>query len=84
MLEIPELHWLGIEEGVRRLTGGYVRIDFLCETIKTIINYFPRWPQILFTESIKSELVTEEYTNITENNSSNVLCWPALTLEMLL
>lgn len=57
---------------------------FLCETIKTIINYFPRWPQILLIVSVNSELVTKEYTNITENNSSDVLCWPELTLEMLL
>lgn len=42
VLEILELHWPGIEEGVRRVTGGYVRMDFLCETIKAIINYFPR------------------------------------------
>ena len=57
MLEIPELPWPGIEEGVRRLTGGQVKMDLLCEIKEPVIDSFPRRAQISFIELIQNELV---------------------------
>ena len=69
VLEIPTLPWLGTEEGVRRPTGGYVRMDLLCEIKEPIIDSFLRRAHFSFIESIKNEFMQRYKYHW--NNSSN-------------